>query len=180
MFSRIVLKRIKPQNTVTKYKNFHKNTTIFNGEFPDPEGNKKVVIRKEIKELGDKILEMNIYDSLLLGEYIKERLGTPGDMPDPFQAVMLGLGNLSNPFGGMMGGGMPMQGMQMQQVPVQQAPAAEAPKEEEPPKEETKEKSIFDIKLESVDPAKKINLIKELRKIDSSLGIKQVNLKEHY
>ena len=68
------MKRVKQTSiTFTKYRNFNKNTTIFNStEFPDPEVNtQKYKISKEIKEIGDKLLEMNIYDSLLLGEYMK-------------------------------------------------------------------------------------------------------------
>jgi large subunit ribosomal protein L7/L12 len=92
-------------------------------------------------------------------------------MPDPWTAIVQGLGSVGNPFGGF--GGMPMGGMQMmQQAPTQQA-TTETAKPEAAPEPPKQEKTIFDIKLEAVDAAKKINLIKELRKIDPSLGIKQ-------
>jgi large subunit ribosomal protein L7/L12 len=91
-------------------------------------------------------------------------------MPDPWTAIVQGLGSVGNPFGGF-GGGMPMGGMQMQQAPQQTK--TEISKTEAAPEPPKQEKTIFDIKLEAVDAAKKINLIKELRKIDPSLGIKQ-------
>ena len=80
--------------------------------------------------------------------------------------------------GGMVQGGMSMQQMSynpgMQQSGQQQAAqAAPVAAVAEPVEEEVKvEKVSWDVKLEKYDEAKKIALIKELRRIDKNLSIK--------
>jgi large subunit ribosomal protein L7/L12 len=80
--------------------------------------------------------------------------------------------------GGMVQGGMQMQ--QMSYMPMggqpqqtQAAPAAAAETPAEPAQEEQKvEKVSWDVKLDKFDEAKKIALIKELRRVDKNLSIK--------
>jgi len=161
----------------------------------------KVAVPKHVQSIGDAMLSLNAFESMILSQYVRDKLGIDIDIPDAHTAMLKSgfgadlsqmlLGNIGglgiNPqllgqlVGGMIQGGMAMQhmgampgmGMQQQQQQQQQAQqvAAEAPKEQV--QEEVKvEKVSWDVKLEKFDEAKKIALIKELRRIDKNLSIK--------
>ncbi|KAL0490210.1 rplL [Acrasis kona] len=159
----------------------------------------KVQVPERISKLGDEMLKLNAFESMILSQYVRERLGVDTDIPDPHTAMIKSgfgadlsqmlMGNIGglgvNPqllgqlVGGMIQGGMNMQAMGamgMGAPAQQQQQQAAAPVVEEaapPAPEEPKvEKTTWDVKLEKYDETKKIALIKELRRIDKNLSIK--------
>ena len=127
---------------------------------------------EKIQKLGDNILSLSMLESIQLCKYIESQLKLPEDTPDPIQALLKsGLNPLVSV--GSSGNFNMAQMMQMQ-MPVGgvaaggAAPAAEAAPVEEP----VVEKTEFNIKLEKFDDKQKVKIIKELRKIDKTLSIK--------
>ncbi|KAG2383329.1 hypothetical protein C9374_004666 [Naegleria lovaniensis] len=132
----------------------------------------EVVLPDKIKKIGDEVLALNVLESIMLQQYLRNQAGFDIDVPNPVEAMLkVGLGLNFGP----LGGGMAMNPAMMQAMAsAQAAPAAtqakEEPKEEEKKKENVK--SVFNVKIEKVDEKGKISVIKELRKIDKNLTLK--------
>lgn len=102
---------------------------------------------ERVQQLADDIMGLTVLECSQLSAILRERLGVP------------------------RGAAVPMMGMPFAAGP---APGAAAPSaaQEEAPKPEAKEKTEFDVKLESFSPEGKIKVIKEIRAI-TSLGLKE-------
>jgi large subunit ribosomal protein L7/L12 len=106
------------------------------------------VASEKVHKLAEEILCLNLIEGKALSDLIKERLGIPKDQ------------QMAAP---MMHTPVPM-------APVSQ-PVSDAPKEEEAAKETAK--AFFDIKLEKIDEANKVKIIKEIRAV-TPLSLKEV------
>eukprot|EP00798_Chlamydomonas_sp_ICE-L_P024895 gene24895-10561_t len=100
---------------------------------------------EKVQQLAEKVMGLTVLEASALSALLREKLG----MPKPAY------------------GAMPMMAASMGQAPAAEAPAAAAA-----PEEEKKEKTEFDVKLESYETAGKIKVIKEIRAI-TSLGLKE-------
>ncbi len=127
-------------------------------------------------------MKLDMIESVVFSYYVRDKLGLDKDVPDPFTALLESsqfafLTGFPGPNmqGMMMNPGMMMgaaQGAQPVQAAPQAAPKAEATPAPAKEAEKPQEKSSYNLKLEKFDPEKKIGLIKELRKLDKNLSIK--------
>jgi large subunit ribosomal protein L7/L12 len=102
-----------------------------------------VVAGPKVQQLADEVVGLTVLEASQLAAILRKRLG----MPKPAM------------------GAMPMMSMMA-------APAAAGPAPAAAPVEEKKEKTEFDIRLESFSAEGKIKVIKEIRSI-TSLGLKE-------
>lgn len=139
------------QHQVQLHRQLHQ-TRVFrvdediNDESEFTEAGQDSIPSERVEQLVEQLVNLTVIEASQLNKLLKKRLGLP-DMP--------------------MGGGMmmPMGGMPMGGV----APAADEAAEVEEKKEEQTE---FDVKLQKVDPAGKIKVIKEVRAA-TGLGLKE-------
>ncbi|KAL9654934.1 hypothetical protein ABK040_008724 [Willaertia magna] len=154
-------------------KSFHTNSLKFEEATIELPQKGKVVVPEKIRKIGDDVLSLNVLESMILQQYIRNQVGFDIDIPNPTEAMIKA--GLGIDIGGL-GGGMAFNPAMMQAMAANTAApvATEAPKEEakEEKKEAPVEKTNFNVKLEKIDEKGKISVIKELRKIDKNLSLK--------
>jgi len=117
------------------------------------EEGQEAVPSERVLQLVDQLVSLTVIEASQLNKLLKRKLGLP-------ETPMMG--------GGMM---MPMGGMPMMgSAPAGTAAAGAAP--EAAPAEAAAEQTEFDVKLQKVDPAGKIKVIKEVRAA-TGLGLKE-------